>query len=398
MSMVAAGNPLVGLGEFGQSLWCDDIGRDLLLAGRLQALIANDGVSGVTSNPTIFHRAITESAAYDESIARLAAAGATAPEIVETLTVEDIRMAADQLSPVFAATSARDGWVSIEVAPALAYDTPGTVAEAVRIRNVVDRPNVMIKVPATKEGVAATRQLVGRGCSINVTLIFSVPRYREVVEAYLSGLEDLAARRAAGEQPSGLGEVHSVASFFVSRIDTEIDRRLDALTSGAAVAGRPARKGVARPADLHGKAAVANARLAYRAFRETFAGPRWEALRSRGATLQRPLWASTSTKNPAYSDILYVQELIGPDTVNTMPLATMDAFRDHGRPAATVTGEVERAAAEAAALQALGISLDEVGSQLEREGVQAFTASHEALVAAVAAHAALRLDGGSAGR
>ncbi len=371
------GNPLARLADYGQSLWCDDISRDLLLTGRLLELIEQDGLSGVTSNPTIFHRAITQSAGYDPSVRALAAEGASAAEIMEVLMVDDIRLAADQLRPVFAATSSRDGWVSIEVAPALAHDTQSTVAEALRIRALVDRPNVLIKVPGTEEGVAAVRDLTARGCSVNVTLIFSLERYHEVTEAYLSGLEALQARRVAGEELPAPRDVHSVASFFVSRVDTAVDKRLESL------AGKGYGIDASTLAALRGKAAVANAKLAYRFFRETFSSARWRALESEGATVQRPLWASTSTKDPAYSDILYVQELIGADTVNTMPLSTMDAFRDHGSPAETVTVGVDEAAAHLAALERVGIDMGEVTSELEREGVRAFAESFEALQAAL---------------
>ncbi len=372
-------NPLARLSEFGQSVWCDDIGRDLLREGRLTALIENDGVSGVTSNPTIFHKAITRGTSYDLAVASLASAGASTGEIMEALMVEDIRLAADQLHPVYAATSSRDGWVSIEVAPALAYETQGTVTEVKRTRALVGRPNVLVKVPATEEGVAAVRDLTGLGYSINVTLIFSLERYREVMEAYLSGLESLLARRAAGEDVPKMEDVHSVASFFVSRVDTAVDKRLEALIEEAKASGHDP----AALAALKGKAAVANAKRAYQLFRETFSGDRWAGLASQGATVQRPLWASTSTKDPAYSDILYVQELIGPDTVNTMPLNTMDVFRDHGRPAETVTVGAEEAAADLAALEAVGISMGEVTAQLEREGVRAFVDSFEALQSAL---------------
>jgi transaldolase len=372
-------NPLARLSEFGQSVWCDDIGRDLLREGRLTALIENDGVSGVTSNPTIFHKAITRGTSYDLAVASLASAGASTGEIMEALMVEDIRLAADQLHPVYAATSSRDGWVSIEVAPALAYETQGTVTEVKRTRALVGRPNVLVKVPATEEGVAAVRDLTGLGYSVNVTLIFSLVRYREVMEAYLSGLESLLARRAAGEDVPKIEDVHSVASFFVSRVDTAVDKRLEALIEEARASGHDP----AALAALKGKAAVANAKRAYQLFRETFSGDRWAGLSLRGATVQRPLWASTSTKDPAYSDILYVQELIGPDTVNTMPLNTMDVFRDHGRPAETVTVGVEEATVDLAALEAVGISMGEVTAQLEREGVRAFVDSFEALQSAL---------------
>lgn len=374
-------SPLARLGDFGQSVWCDDIGRDLLLAGRLQALIEADGVSGVTSNPTIFYRAITESTAYDETIEALAAGGASAVEIMEALMIDDVRYAADQLRPVHLATASRDGWVSIEVAPTLAHDIQGTVSEAVRLRTLVDRPNLMVKVPATEEGVVAVRDLTARGCSINVTLIFSLTRYRQVMDAYLSGLEAPQARRAAGEDVPALPDVHGVASFFVSRIDTVVDKELDRVIAKRAAAGQA----VADLEALRGTIAVANAKQAYRLFRETFSGLRWERLQAEGATVQRPLWASTSTKNPAYSDILYVQELIGPDTVNTMPLDTLEAFRDHGRPAETITRDVQEAAARLTAVEDAGISLEEIAAGLERDGVRAFAESYAALQAALEA-------------
>jgi transaldolase len=349
------------------------------LAGRLKALIEEDGVSGVTSNPTIFHRAITQGTSYDRAVAELAATGASSTEIMEALMVDDIRMAADELGPVADATASRDGWVSIEVAPVLAYDTQGTVAEVKRIRALVSRPNILVKVPGTEEGVVAVRDLTALGYSINVTLIFSLARYRAVMEAYQSGLESLVARRATDRTLPAPADVHSVASFFVSRVDTVVDKRLDALIEGTTGSARdPALLGA-----LRGKAAVANAKQAYKLFQETFSGERWEALWSEGANAQRPLWASTSTKDPAYSDILYVQELIGPDTVNTMPLNTIDAFRDHGRPAETVTVGIDGAAAHLDALEKAGIGMAEVTEQLERDGVRAFADSFEALQSAL---------------
>jgi len=367
------------LRDFGQSVWCDDISRDLLLSGGLEKLIARQEVWGVTSNPTIFHKAVAGSTTYDAAVRSLAQEGMTAAEIVEALVVEDIRLACDQLLAVFRATNGQDGWVSVEVAPTLAYDVMGTVQEVMRLRSLVDRPNVMVKVPATAEGVTALRDLTALGYSINVTLIFSLERYASVMEAYLSGLEALVLRRAAGEDLPSPGEVCSVASFFVSRLDTAVDKRLAALMAEGEANGRD----TAWLEQLKGKAAVANAKLAYRLFRETFAGPRWQALAAEGANLQRPLWASTSTKNPAYSDILYVQELIGPDTVTTLPLNTMEAFRDHGEPRQTVTVGVEQAEQQLAALASAGLDLAEITAGLEQEGVRAFVESAEALHAAV---------------
>ena len=373
-------NPLVQLGELGQSVWYDDIGRDLILSGKLKSLIEEDGVVGLTSNPTIFFKAITNGTAYDAAMRRMAEAGAATGDILESLMVEDIRLVAEELRPVYERTRSLDGWVSIEVAPAFAHDTQGTISEVKRVRALVDRPNVFVKVPATAEGVGAIGELTGQGYSINVTLIFSLERYAEVMEAYLSGLELLAARKAAGEELPDPSEVHSVASFFVSRVDTLIDKLLDEKSASEPGASGPRASSLA---SLHGKAAVANAKMAYERFRATFAGPRWEALRSRGANLQRPLWASTSTKNPAYSDVLYVQELIGRDTVNTMPLSTIEAFRDHGRPAETITSGVEEARASLTALDAEEISMADVTAQLEAEGVLAFADSFEALYIAV---------------
>jgi transaldolase len=374
-------NPLARLKDFGQSVWCDDIGRELLNTGGLEALIQRDGVCGLTSNPTIFYKAITGGSAYDEEIDRLVSAGASAGETLESLMFADIGLAASQLLPVYDATASKDGWVSIEVAPSLAYDTQGTVTEVKRVRALIDHPNVLVKVPGTEEGVAAIRDLVGLGYSINVTLIFSVERYGEVIEAYLAGLETLQARRDSGEPVPAVGDVHGVASFFVSRLDTNVDRRLDALAAQASAAGKSPEQLEA----LRGKTAVANAKAAYRLFQESFTGPRWETLRAKGANSQRPLWASTGTKDKKYSDILYVQELIGADTVNTMPLATMDAYRDHGEPAETVTKEVDEALEHLDALEAAGISLAEVTAQLEIDGVKAFFDSYEALLTALEA-------------
>jgi len=375
-------NPLARLVEFGQSAWCDDISRDFLLAGGLRTLIERDGVSGVTSNPTIFQKAISQSTAYDEAFTALVADGASTTEIIEILMAEDIRAAADELHPTFLATGGRDGLVSIEVAPNLAYDAQGTVAEVKRIRALVDRPNVLVKVPATVEGVAAFRDLVGRGYSINVTLIFSLERYRQVMEAYLAGLEALLVRRASGEDTPEIGDVRSVASFFVSRVDSVVDTSLEAEAEKARAAGR-SEAAVGTMLTLKGKAAIANAKLAYQLFRETFSGDRWETLARQGANVQRPLWASTSTKDPAYNDVMYVEGLIGPDTVNTMPLQTMDAFRDHGRPAETVTAGVKEAADHLATLEAGGISMADITARLEKDGVRAFAESFEALYLAL---------------
>lgn len=372
-------NPLLRIRDFGQSVWCDDIGRELIQSGRLRSLIRVDGVCGLTSNPTIFHKAITAGSAYDEQIAELVSRGLGRRDIVEKLMLSDIRLAADELRETYEATSSRDGWVSIEVSPSLAHDTQGTVSEARRIRGLISQPNIFVKVPGTEEGVQAVRDLVGLGQCINVTLIFSLERYRAVMEAYLSGLEALASRRAAGEQLPGLEEVHGAASFFVSRIDSAVDKRLEAMEQSATETGGDAE----RLSGLKGKAAVANAQVAYRLFQQTFSGPRWERLASQGANAQRPLWASTSTKNPDYSDTMYVESLIGPDTINTMPLATMEAYRDHGDPHETISRDVDQAQAHLDSLELIGVNLEEVASQLEDEGVRAFAESAEALLLAI---------------
>jgi len=372
-------NPLKALGDLGQSVWCDDIGRDMLLEGRLRGLIENDGVVGVTSNPTIFHKAVTAGSAYDSEIEEMASNQASTEEIMESLMLRDIGMAADQLRPVHEKTGGLDGLVSIEVAPALAYDTMGTEAEVKRVRGLLPHPNILIKVPGTSDGVAAIHDLIGLGYSINVTLIFSLERYKEVMEAYLSGLELLTARRNSGDDLPEPAAVRSVASFFVSRVDSQVDKRLDALAAQAADLGREPEAYLG----LKGKAAVANAKSAYGLFRETFTGPRWEALAAQGAHVQRPLWASTSTKNPAYSDVLYVEELIGPDTVNTMPLSTLEAYRDHGRPQERVSSGLAEAQAHLEELEEAGVDMGDVTDTLEQEGVKAFAESYEALLAAL---------------
>ncbi|MHB1343052.1 MAG: transaldolase [Thermoleophilia bacterium] len=368
-----ARNPLTVLQDHGQSVWYDNIGRDLLLSGGLKRMVDDDGVVGLTSNPSIFKKAIAESDDYDEAIAGLVGEGAGVEDILDTLVSEDVGMAADLLHGVFERTETLDGWVSIEVAPSLAYETEGSVAEAHRLRSLVARPNILVKIPATLEGVPAIERLIGEGVSVNVTLIFSIDRYRDVMEAYLSGMEHLVERRAAGEDLPAPGTVRSVASFFVSRVDSLVDKRLV-----AAASAEPAR--AAALGSLRGAAAVANAKLAYQAFLETFSGPRWELLAAAGARVQRPLWASTSTKNPEYRDVMYVEELIGPHTVNTMPEATLEAFRDHGEVRDTLTVGVDGARAHLASLEREGISMADVTVQLEVEGVQAFADAFDSLV------------------
>ena len=366
-------NPLIGLHQHGQSVWLDFLARGFTASGGLRRLVEADGVRGVTSNPAIFEKAIAGSDEYDEAVARLLAAGDRAPaELFEALAVEDIQAAAAVLRPVYDATGGADGFVSLEVSPYLAMDTEGTVAEARRLWAKCARDNVMIKVPATAPGIPAIRALIAEGINVNITLLFSQARYREVVEAYLSGLEALA------EKGGDVARVASVASFFVSRIDTAVDALIDGAMDKADAARRPAL------AALKGKVAIANAKLAYADYQRLFAGARWQRLQKKGARPQRLLWASTGTKNKAYSDVLYVEELIGPDTVNTLPVATLDAFRDHGTPAKTLTRDVDAAAGVLAELAAAGISLDAVTAALERDGVRLFADAADSLFAAVA--------------
>ncbi len=361
-------NRIQELYAVGQSIWFDFIERNMVQQGDLQALVA-EGVAGVTSNPTIFQGAIAKSPAYADDLRRLVEEGKTSDpkRVFEALAIADIQAAADVLRPVYERQGGHDGFVSLEVAPDLAYDTEATVEEARRLHAAVQRPNLMVKVPATEAGIDAIRRLIADGININVTLIFGLDRYAAVREAYLRGLEE----RLAANQP--IDRVASVASFFVSRVDTNVDARLERIAEQ-----QPERAEEARA--LLGKAAIANAKLAYRDFRQTFSGPRWETLAAAGARVQRPLWASTGTKNPDYSDLLYVETLMGPDTVNTMPPQTLDAFRDHGSVALTVDKNVELEAERLAALADLGISIDEVTEELEREGVQKFADSFTALL------------------
>ena len=342
--------------QCGQSPWLDNLKRSYLDSGELAGLV-EQGIRGVTSNPTIFQKAISGSADYDEQFADLAATRSV-DEIYWELVIEDVVRALDVLRPVFDGSGGADGFVSLELAPAMAADTDGSVAAAAAFHERIQRPNLFVKIPATAEGVPAVQQSIAGGRSINITLIFSLDRYAEVIEAYLAGLE-----AATGD----LSPIASVASFFVSRVDTEVDRRLEAIGTDDALA-------------LRGKAAVAQAKLAYQLFRERFAGPRWEALAARGARVQRPLWASTSTKNPAYPDLLYVDNLIGPDTVNTLPDATIGAFVDHGRLDRTIDEGVDDARATLDRLGELGVDMADVAATLEDEGVAAFVKSFDELV------------------
>jgi transaldolase len=360
-------NPLLQLRERGQAVWLDYVDRNLLQSGNLARRIRDDAVTGMTSNPTIFEKALAEGKEYDAQIAAMAGE-LSPPELFELVETDDVRHACDIFADVFEATHGADGFVSIEVSPRQANDTQGTIEEAHRLWATVDRPNVMVKVPGTVAGASAVRQLIADGVNVNITLLFAIAAHARVIEAYLGGLE---ARSSAGQSVDGIA---SVASFFVSRVDTEIDKRLDALATGAAASERE------RILALRGKAAVANAKRAYRLFREQFSGSRWSALSARGARVQRPLWASTSTKNPAYRDVMYVEGLIGPETVNTMPLATIDAFRDHGVVARTVDVGLDAADRHIAELAQLGISIDEVTEKLLADGITSFGKSFDSLV------------------
>ena len=362
-------NRIQQLSALGQSIWLDYIERSMIESGELRRLV-EDGVAGVTSNPTIFQQAITKSNAYAGEMAKLATSSLDIKTIFETLAIADIQAATAVLRGVYDVAEGHDGFVSLEVAPDLAHDTAATIAEGRRLHAAVNRPNLMIKVPATKAGLPAIRQLLADGININVTLIFSLERYAAVKEAFMAGLED---RLAAGKP---VDKIASVASFFVSRVDVNIDARLDKLAQQD-----PAN--AARYEALHGQAAVANSKLAYRQFEEKFSGPRWEKLAAAGARVQRPLWASTSTKNPAYPDLIYVDTLIGPHTVNTMPPQTLTAFADHGTPARTIDQGMAEAEAQLAAIAAVGISLAEVTDELEADGVKKFAESFVQLLAAI---------------
>lgn len=355
------------LSDEGVAIWLDDLSRTRITSGNLAELIDQQHVVGVTTNPSIFQKAISDGHGYDQQLEDLAARRVTVEEAIRMITTADVRDAADILRPVFDATDGQDGRVSIEVDPRLAHNTHATVAEAKQLAWLVDRPNTLIKIPATEAGLPAITEVIGLGISVNVTLIFSLERYRKVMDAYLAGLEK------AKERGLDLSKIHSVASFFVSRVDTEIDKRLDALGTPAA-------------AEARGKAALANARLAYEAFEEVFSSDRWSALDKAQANKQRPLWASTGVKDKAYKDTLYVDELVAPGTVNTMPEATLDATADHGQITGdTVRGTYEQARAELDAVEKLGISYDEVVQLLEDEGVEKFESAWNDLLASTEA-------------
>jgi len=348
----------------GQSIWIDYLSRRLIKEGELERLMREDAVVGVTSNPTIFQKAISEGDAYDEQMREVLAEEDDPKEVFLKLAVKDVQDACDLLRSVWDEGQGQDGYVSIEVEPNLAFDTDATIAEAQRLHDLVDRPNCFVKIPATKDGLPAIEEMIARGRNINVTLIFSLQRYVEVVEAYLRGIERLVE---SGGDPS---KVASVASFFVSRVDTEADRRLD--EAGA-------------PDDLKGKLAVANAKLAYQRYKELFSGSRWDALGGKGATTQRCLWASTSTKNPDYRDVMYVEELIGPETVDTMPEETIVAFQDHGEVALTLERDLDEAKRVFERVAEAGVDYDDVVVTLEQEGVQKFSDSFAELMDGVRA-------------
>lgn len=367
-------NPIQTLHKLGQSIWIDYIERGMVQTGELKRIV-NLGVRGVTSNPTIFQQAITKSDAYQADLQQLAKQGHSPKEIFETLAIADIQAAADVLRLVYNSSNGRDGFVSLEVAPDLAHDTEATIVEARRLHQAVNRPNLMVKVPATLAGIPAIRQLIADGININVTLIFSLERYAAVMDAYLSGLEQ---RQAVGQAIDGIA---SVASFFISRVDSAVDSRLEKLAQSYPDQA----EGILA---LQGKIAIANAKLAYHQFQQVFTGSRWEALSSAGAQLQRPLWASTSIKNPKYPDLLYVDNLIGPHTVNTMPPKTFEDFQDHGVATMTVDRGVDEAEADVIALAKYGISLAEVTDELEQDGVQKFADSFTQLIDGIAKRSA----------
>ncbi len=364
-------NGLQELQAFGQSFWLDSLGRGLLRSGELARWIREDGLRGVTSNPAIFEKSIGGGRDYDEALARLAPAAGSAKALYERLAVQDVQEAADLLRPLHQQTEGLDGYVSLEVSPLLAHDLEGTLAEARRLWAEVSRPNLMIKVPATPDGIPAVEQLIAEGVNVNVTLLFSVATYEQVAEAHLAGLE---ARASRGDDVRRVG---SVASFFVSRVDTAVDALLEARLRHVGGAAGELLRG------LLGKAAVANARVAYASWQRLVAGERWRSLAARGARPQRLLWASTGTKNPAYRDVVYVEELIGRETVNTMPPATAAAFRDHGRAAEALDGRAEEARDVLQALAAAGISLEEVSDRLLADGVRQFAEAFDGLLAVV---------------
>lgn len=351
--------PAAKLNEFGQSAWLDLIGRKLIESGELKRMIDEDGIRGVTANPAIFEKAILETNEYDGALRELIGQGKSPMQIYEAVAIADVRAACDVLRPLFDRLKGADGFCSLEVSPEIARDTHATVEEAKRFWKAVDRPNLFIKIPANPEGIPAIREATAAGISVNITLIFSVNVYQKVIDAYFSGLEERLSKGLS------ISQIHSVASFFVSRVDTAVDK--------------------VAPKELQGKIAVANAKEAYQAYVKSIASPRWKALESKGATRQRPLWASTGTKNKAYSDVLYVEPLIGPDTVNTLPLATLQAFNDHGKVARTVDAGVDEARTQLRKLGEAGIDLEDVCRKLTDEGLVLFSNALQKLLKAIEA-------------
>jgi len=370
-------NPLVELTQLGQSVWNDNIERKLITSGELKRLIDEDGLSGVTSNPAIFEKAIAGSDLYVDQLRDLAEKGTNAQEIYEALAVRDIQMAADVLAGVYERTGGTDGFVSLECSPLLANDTHGTIEETRRLWQLVDRKNVMIKIPGTAEGIPAIEQAIYEGININITLLFSLHAYDQTIEAYIRGLE----RRAAENKP--IENISSVASFFVSRIDSAVDKELERRLSNST-----AQEEKGKLQSLLGRIAIANAKLAYQRYKEVFHGERFAALKEKGAQVQRPLWASTSTKNPVYPDVYYVEALIGPETIDTLPPATIVAFRDHGRARVTIEHNLDEERVLLARLEEVGISLDQVTAHVLADGVRLFVEPFEKLLKTIEARAA----------
>lgn len=360
----ASSNPLVKAKRFGQSLWLDNLSRTLLHEGGLKRYVEEDGISGVTSNPAIFQKAIAESPYYKDDLARLRQTGLSLEARFEALAVPDVQAACDLLRPVWEDTHGDDGYVSLEVSPTLAYDEENTVSAGKRLHATVNRPNVLIKVPATPQGILAFETLTAYGISVNVTLIFSLHHYMQVAEAYIRGLKRWIG---GGGDPR---RVKSVASIFLSRVDTLVDKKLDAL-------------GTPQALNLRGKSAVAMCKLAYQRYLELFHGPLFAELKAKGARPQNPLWASTGTKNPAYSDVMYVEPLIGPETVNTLPDATIALFRDHGKATASIDNDIEQTRHDYLALEQIGINMRDVGDELQRDGVRLFQEAFDKLLAAM---------------
>jgi transaldolase len=370
-------NPLIELTRLGQSVWNDNIERKLVTSGELKRLVEEDGLSGVTSNPAIFEKAIASSDLYADQLRGLAQEGKSALEIYEGLAIRDIQMAADVLAGVYERTGGTDGFVSLECSPLVANDTQGTIEETRRLWQLVDRRNVMIKIPGTTEGIPAIEQAIYEGININITLLFSLHAYDQTMEAYIRGLE----RRVAETKP--VNTISSVASFFVSRIDSAVDKELDRRISQTA-----GEEEKTRLQSLLGRIAIANAKMAYQRYKKVFHGGRFAALREKGAQVQRPLWASTSTKNPVYPDVYYVEALIGPETVDTLPPATIVAFRDHGRARVTIEDNLEDERAVLARLEEVGISIDQVTSHVLADGVRLFVEPFEKLLKTIESRAA----------